>query len=110
MGTDANRNWGYHWNDGGASNDPCDEAFMGSGEFSEVEGRNVRDFLLAHKDSIKFYNSLHSFGQMVTFITFILYLCFVPRCYYHGGSVRHGQIPMIISRAWPCWQGPAINR
>ena len=104
MGTDANRNWGFHWNDGGASSEPCDEAFMGSGEFSEVEGRNVRDFLLSHKDSIKFYNSLHSFGQMVTFIIFILLLTIVlvPRYYYHGGSVRHGQITMMISTAWPC--------
>ena len=65
---------------------------------------NDRDFLLANEDSIKFYNSLHSFGQMVTFIIFILLLTIVlvPRYYYHGGSVRHGQIPMMISTAWPC--------
>ena len=106
MGTDANRNWGYHLNDGGASNDPWDEAFMGSGEFSGVEGRNVRDFLLAHNDSIKFYNSLHSFGQMVIFmiIIWIFAIVLAPRCYCHGGSVRHGQTPMMISTAWPCWE------
>ena len=73
MGTDANRNWGYHWNDGGASKDPCDEAFMGSEEFSAIEGRNVRDFLLAHKDHIKFYNSLHSFGQMVSLYQLLVF-------------------------------------
>ena len=56
MGTDANRNWGFHWNTGGASAEPCDESFMGSAEFSEVENRNVRDFLLANNGTIKLYN------------------------------------------------------
>jgi len=65
MGTDANRNWGFHWNTGGASAEPCDESFMGSAEFSEVENRNVRDFLLANNGTIKLYNSLHSYGEMV---------------------------------------------
>lgn len=34
---------------------------MGSEAFSEVENRNVRDFLLANKEQIKFYNNLHSY-------------------------------------------------
>ena len=64
MGTDANRNYAFHWNGGGASQEPCDEAFMGPSEFSEVENRNLRDFILARNDSIKFFNSLHSYGQV----------------------------------------------
>ena len=64
MGTDANRNYGYHWGSEGASTEPCDEAFMGSAEFSEVENRNLRDFIIKHKDHIKFFNSLHSYGQV----------------------------------------------
>ena len=38
-GTDANRNWGYHWNDGGSSNNGCSDTYHGSEAFSEVENR-----------------------------------------------------------------------
>ena len=38
---------------------------MGSEPFSEVESRNVRDFLTANKDMIKFYNNIHSYSQLV---------------------------------------------
>ena len=49
MGTDLNRNWGYHWADGGSSFDPCSQIYHGTRPFSEVENRNVRDFVWAHK-------------------------------------------------------------
>ena len=49
MGTDLNRNWGFHWADGGSSYDPCSQVYHGSEPFSEVENRNVRDFVWAHK-------------------------------------------------------------
>jgi len=66
VGTDANRNWGFHWNaTDGASTDPCSKNFMGPHPFSEIEIVNVRDFLLAHKDQLKFYMNLHSYGEMV---------------------------------------------
>ena len=38
---------------------------MGSEPFSEVENRNVRDFLIAEKDNIKYYNNVHSYSQLV---------------------------------------------
>lgn len=43
MGTDANRNYGLHWGEEGASSNPCDEAFMGSAAWSEVENRQSGD-------------------------------------------------------------------
>ena len=49
MGTDLNRNWGFHYADGGSSSDPCSQVYHGDGPFSEVENRNVRDFVWAHK-------------------------------------------------------------
>ena len=64
-GTDLNRNWGYHWNDGGSSNNPCSDSYMGKSAFSEIENQNVRDFLLKHKDTIKYYVNLHSYSQLV---------------------------------------------
>jgi murein tripeptide amidase MpaA len=65
FGTDANRNWGFHWGTGGSSDDPCSDIYMGSEPFSEVENRNMRDFLIANKDQIKFYNNVHSYSQLV---------------------------------------------
>merc|ERR1712192_320136 len=50
---------------GGSSSNPCADTYMGSEAFSEVENRNVRDFLLANKDQIKFYNNLHSYSQLI---------------------------------------------
>jgi hypothetical protein len=38
-GTDANRNWGYHWNNGGSSDYGCSETYHGAEAFSEVENR-----------------------------------------------------------------------
>jgi len=64
-GTDANRNWGYHWNDGGSSNYGCSDTYHGSEAFSEVENRNVRDFVSKNKNQIKFFNTLHSYSQLV---------------------------------------------
>ena len=49
MGTDLNRNWGFHFADGGSSYDPGSQVYHGSGPFSEIENRNVRDFVWAHK-------------------------------------------------------------
>ena len=60
-----NRNWGYHWNDGGSSDNPCSDSYMGTSAFSEIENQNVRDFLAAHKDNIKYYVNLHSYSQLV---------------------------------------------
>jgi len=65
FGTDANRNWGYQWNTGGSSNDTCSINYMGPSAFSEVENRNVRDFIWERKDKIKFFNTIHSYGEMV---------------------------------------------
>jgi len=64
-GVDANRNWGFHFNEGGASNDKCSDTYHGPEAFSEVENVNVRDFMLAHKDQLIFYNSIHSYSQLI---------------------------------------------
>lgn len=65
FGTDANRNWGFHWGTGGSSDNPCSDTYMGPEPFSEVENKNVRDFLTANKDNIKFYNNVHSYSQLI---------------------------------------------
>jgi len=65
QGTDANRNWDFHWSETGASGDSCSQTYYGPEPFSEVENRNVRDFVTAHKDQIKFYQTLHSYSQLI---------------------------------------------
>jgi len=64
-GTDANRNWGYQWNTGGSSGNGCSDTYHGPEAFSEVENRNIRDFVLERKDQIKFFNTIHSYSQLV---------------------------------------------
>jgi len=65
MGVDANRNWGFHWNEGGSSNNKCTDTYHGPAAFSEVENVAVRDFLLARKEQLVFYNSIHSYSQLI---------------------------------------------
>ena len=66
-GADANRNWDIHWSTRqSSSNYSCHrESYRGSQPFSEVETRNIRDFLLKHKNDIKIYDSLHSAGSQI---------------------------------------------
>ena len=51
----------------GASRNPCSETFCGSKVESEVEVRNVADFLRRNKADIKAYLTIHSYSQLVLF-------------------------------------------
>jgi len=64
-GTDANRNFGHHWNDGGSSGDKCFDTYHGPEAFSEPETAAIRDFILGKNGSIKYYNNMHSYSQFV---------------------------------------------
>ncbi|XP_043264930.1 carboxypeptidase B-like [Colletes gigas] len=66
-GVDPNRNFGYHWGEmesGGASSDPCDETYAGPHAFSEPETKAMADYILANKQKIRMYLTLHSYSQM----------------------------------------------
>merc|ERR1719384_318007 len=66
QGTDANRNWDYHWGEeAGASTDSCSQTYRGPEAFSEVEARNVRDYVLSLNGAVKYYQTLHSYSQLV---------------------------------------------
>ncbi|CAF3428507.1 unnamed protein product [Rotaria socialis] len=64
IGADPNRNWNYHWCEGGASSDPCDDTYCGSKPFSEVETAQVSNFLLTHNDTFVHYINFHSYSQL----------------------------------------------
>ncbi|XP_067685626.1 carboxypeptidase B-like [Haliotis asinina] len=63
-GTDANRNFDFHWNPySGGSTNPCEEVYSGSSAFSIPESRNLGSFMRHHGSSIKAYLTFHSYGQ-----------------------------------------------
>lgn len=64
IGTDLNRNFGYQWgqNDG-SSADPAEANYRGEHAFDQPESQVVRDILLHYSDRLRFYLSLHSYGN-----------------------------------------------
>ncbi|KAF9960392.1 hypothetical protein BGZ70_008619 [Mortierella alpina] len=42
---EINRNWEFHWNEGGISNDPCEDDYRGPFAFSTPEARNIGKYL-----------------------------------------------------------------
>merc|ERR1719288_65730 len=45
-GVDPNQNWGFHYGESGVSHNRCMETYCGPEAFSEVEMRNIRDFVM----------------------------------------------------------------
>lgn len=52
------------FSESGASDNPCEEIYQGSGPFSEPESRAVRDFILAHKNDIQAVITMHTYSQI----------------------------------------------
>ena len=48
----------------GASSFPCSEIYAGKKAFSEIETKNLRDFVLSQNGDIKVYLTFHSYGQV----------------------------------------------
>ncbi|CAG7818292.1 unnamed protein product, partial [Allacma fusca] len=64
-GADANRNFGFHFRDGGSSTNPCSDTYSGSVAFSEAETAAVRDFITSISKDLVAYISLHSYSQYI---------------------------------------------
>jgi carboxypeptidase T len=67
VGVDLNRNYGYHWGEGGASADPDDETYRGPSAFSEPETQAVKAFVEARKDTLKVLLTYHSFSELILY-------------------------------------------
>jgi len=63
VGVDNNRNWGFKFNTGGSSNNPCDEAYHGPTAFSEPENTALADYLQAHPN-VEGYVDFHAYSQL----------------------------------------------
>lgn len=68
-GTDNNRNYGFHWNEIGASSYQCSEIYAGKAAFSEKESSQMRDYVLntITPQNIKLYLTFHSYGQYILY-------------------------------------------
>merc|ERR1719187_304604 len=63
-GVDPNRNWGFHWAESGVSHDSCSEVFCGPEAFSEVEMRNIRDYVMTLDPVPVLGHTFHSYSQL----------------------------------------------
>uniref|UniRef100_A0A6P7F4I7 Zinc carboxypeptidase A 1 n=1 Tax=Diabrotica virgifera virgifera TaxID=50390 RepID=A0A6P7F4I7_DIAVI len=65
IGTDPNRNWGYKWNEMGASSDPCESDYAGPHAFSEIEVKSLSKYMSKVANKILLYITFHSHGQYI---------------------------------------------
>lgn len=67
FGADPNRNWGFHWNVVGSSNNPCSDTYAGPSAFSEIETRSLADYLKSLEGKIQLYIDFHAYSQLLLF-------------------------------------------
>jgi carboxypeptidase T len=70
IGTDLNRNYGYHWGGGGrTSTNPQAITYRGTGPFSTPEDRAMRDFMASRvvngRQQIRAAITFHEYGRLV---------------------------------------------
>jgi len=66
IGTDPNRNWGFHWGEGDSTlRRYCASIYAGPSAFSEIEVRSMADYLDKLNTSLQMYISLHAYGQII---------------------------------------------
>ncbi|XP_018786878.1 PREDICTED: carboxypeptidase B [Bactrocera latifrons] len=65
IGTDCNRNYDFHWEDGPSKSGR--NTFKGLKPFSEPETRAMRNILRKHKENLLFFLSLHSYAESIMY-------------------------------------------
>ncbi|KAF9364253.1 hypothetical protein BGX34_002076 [Mortierella sp. NVP85] len=63
LGTDTNRNWDFHWNEGGSSPNPCSDGYMGPSAFSAPEAANMGNYL-KNLPNVVSYIDFHAYSQL----------------------------------------------
>ncbi|CAO1308920.1 unnamed protein product [Diamesa serratosioi] len=66
-GVDPNRNFGFNWMQGGASQVPCSDTYAGPKAFSENETLAVENFMKEHSSKFDAFLSLHSYSQLILY-------------------------------------------
>ncbi|GBM53074.1 Carboxypeptidase B [Araneus ventricosus] len=63
-GVDLNRNFAFHWREGGSSSSPCSETYAGFTAFSEPETKAISDYIFTQKEKFVAYLAVHSYSQL----------------------------------------------
>ncbi|KAJ8950626.1 hypothetical protein NQ318_010825 [Aromia moschata] len=66
-GVDGNRNFAAKWGETGSNNWQCSNTYAGHRVFSEPETQAVSSYIASHKDEIKLYIDIHSFGRWLLY-------------------------------------------
>lgn len=65
FGVDLNRNWGYEWGGQGASGNPSNDTYHGTGPFSEPETQVMRDLAISYGDHLVAHIDYHTYSQLI---------------------------------------------
>ncbi|XP_034024608.1 carboxypeptidase B [Thalassophryne amazonica] len=89
IGADPNRNFDAGWCTVGASSNPCSDTYCGSKPESEIEVKNVANFIRANKSIIKAYITIHSYSQLLLF----------PYSYTYTLAAHHSELLQVAKGA-----------
>uniref|UniRef100_W5KUE8 Carboxypeptidase B n=1 Tax=Astyanax mexicanus TaxID=7994 RepID=W5KUE8_ASTMX len=89
IGADPNRNFDAGWCTLGASSTPCSDTYCGSTPESEIEVKNVANFIRNNKSIIKAYLTIHSYSQLLLF----------PYSYKYGLAADHAELLSVAEAA-----------
>ncbi|KAM9713119.1 carboxypeptidase B [Menidia menidia] len=89
VGADPNRNFNAGWCTLGASSSPCSDTFCGYTPESEIEVKNVADFIRQNKQNIKAYLTIHSYSQLLLF----------PYSYSYDLAADHSELMKVAQGA-----------
>ncbi|XP_067291504.1 carboxypeptidase B [Pseudorasbora parva] len=89
IGTDPNRNFDAGWCTTGASSNPCSDTYCGSSPESEIESKNLANFIRTNKSIIKAYLTVHSYSQLLLF----------PYSYKYGLAADHSELLSVSQGA-----------
>ncbi|XP_067234408.1 carboxypeptidase B [Chanodichthys erythropterus] len=89
IGADPNRNFDAGWCTTGASSNPCSDTYCGSSPESEIESKNLANFIRTNKSIIKAYLTVHSYSQLLLF----------PYSYKYGLAADHSELLSVSQGA-----------
>ncbi|TKR70054.1 hypothetical protein L596_022123 [Steinernema carpocapsae] len=61
-GVDPNRNWNFKWEVSGYSTNPCSETYAGPSPFSEVEPKQIADFVSKLPHAVVYFD-IHTYSE-----------------------------------------------
>ncbi|XP_055847943.1 zinc carboxypeptidase A 1-like [Episyrphus balteatus] len=67
FGADPNRNWNFHWNEVGSSNNACSDTYAGPSAASEIEVKTLSSYISSLKGKIHLYISFHAYSQYLLY-------------------------------------------